>query len=145
MVISPSSWTRGFILRQLCRFQARNLLQFATYTRSIANGRRETVLQIHPNDVRVILTLCVNQNIRWNMDVESTNAAHYVDIIMGTIASQITSLTIVYSTVYSDADQRKHQISASLAFVWGIHRRPVNSLHKWRVTRKMLPFDDVIM
>ena len=41
---------------------------------------------------------------------------------MGAIASQITSLTIVYSTVYSDADQRKHQSSASLAFVWGIHR-----------------------
>ena len=41
---------------------------------------------------------------------------------MTTIASQITSLTVVYSTVYSDADQRKHQSSASLAFVWGIHR-----------------------
>ena len=41
---------------------------------------------------------------------------------MSTIASQITSLTIVYWTVYSDADQRKHQSSASLAFVWGIHR-----------------------
>ena len=64
---------------------------------------------------------------------------------MGTIASQITSLTIVYSTVYSDADQRKYQSSASLAFVWGIHRRPVNSPHKWPVTRKMFPFDDVIM
>ena len=46
---------------------------------------------------------------------------------MGAIASQITSLTIVYSTVYSDADQRKYQSSASLAFVWGIHRWPVNS------------------
>ena len=64
---------------------------------------------------------------------------------MGTKASQITSLTIVYSTVYSDADQRKHQSSASLAFVWGIHRWPVNSPHKWPVTRKMFPFDDVIM
>ena len=64
---------------------------------------------------------------------------------MGAIASQITSLTIVYSTVYSDADQRKHQSSASLAFVWGIHRGPVNSPHKWPVTRKMFPFDDVIM
>ena len=41
---------------------------------------------------------------------------------MGTVASQITSLTIVYTTVYSDADQSKHQSSASLAFVWGIHR-----------------------
>ena len=64
---------------------------------------------------------------------------------MGTMASQITSLTIVYSTGYSDADQRKHQSSASLAFVWGIHRGPVNSPHKWPVTRKMVPFDDVIM
>ena len=52
---------------------------------------------------------------------------HHNDVIMGTIASQITSLTIVYSVVYSDADQRKHQSSASLAFVWGIHRGPVNS------------------
>ena len=64
---------------------------------------------------------------------------------MGTIASQINSLTIVYSTVYSGADQSKHQSSASLAFVWGIHRGPVNSPHKWPVTRKMFPFDDVIM
>ena len=63
----------------------------------------------------------------------------YGDVIMGAIASQITSLTIVYSTVYSDADQRKHRSSASLAFVWGIHRGPVNSPHKWPVTRKMFP------
>ena len=70
---------------------------------------------------------------------------HYNDAIMGAIASLITSFTIVYSTVYSDADQRKHQSSASLAFVWGIHRGPVNSPHKWPVTRKMFPFDDVIM
>ena len=48
--------------------------------------------------------------------------AHYTDVIMTTMVSQITSLTVVYSTVYSDADQRKHQSSASLAFVWGIHR-----------------------
>ena len=69
---------------------------------------------------------------------------HYNDVIMGAIASQITSLTIVYSTVYSDADQRKHQSSASLAFVRGIDRA-VNSPHKWPTTRKMFPFDDVIM
>ena len=50
------------------------------------------------------------------------NANHYNDVIMTTIASQITSLMVVYSTVYSDPDQRKHQSSASLAFVWGIHR-----------------------
>ena len=47
---------------------------------------------------------------------------HYIDVIMTTMASQITSLTVVYSTVYSGADQRKQQSSASLAFVWGIHR-----------------------
>ena len=70
---------------------------------------------------------------------------HYNGVIMGAKASQITSLTIVYSIVYSDADQRKHQSSASLAFVRGIHRWPVNSPHKWPVTRKMFPFDDVIM
>ena len=70
---------------------------------------------------------------------------HYNDVIMSSMASQITSLTIVYSTVYSDADQRKHQSSASLAFVQGIHQSPVNSPHKGPVTRKMFPFDDVIM
>ena len=64
---------------------------------------------------------------------------------MDTMASQITSLTIAYSTVYSGADQRKYQSSASLAFVRGIHRRPVNSTPKWPVRRKMFPFDDVNM
>ena len=69
---------------------------------------------------------------------------HYYDVIMGAIASQITSLTIVYSTVYSDADERRHQSSASLTFVRWIHRGPVNSPHKWPVTRIMFPLDDVI-
>ena len=70
---------------------------------------------------------------------------HYSDVIMSTMASQITSLAIVYTTVYSGADQRKHQSSASLAFVRGIHRWPVNSPHKGPVTRRMFPFDGVIM
>ena len=70
---------------------------------------------------------------------------YYNDVTMSVIASQITSLTSVYSTVYSDADQRKHQSSASLAFVRGIHRWPVNSPHKGPVTRKMFPFDDFII
>ena len=64
---------------------------------------------------------------------------------MGAVGSQITSLTIVYSTVYSGIDERKHLNFASLAFVRGIYRRPVNSPHKWPVTRKMFPFDDVIV
>ena len=55
---------------------------------------------------------------------------------MSALASQITSLTIAYSTVYSSADQRKHQTPRP----W-----PVNSPHKWPVTWKMFPFDGVIM
>ena len=70
---------------------------------------------------------------------------HYNDVILSAMASQITSSTIVCSTVYSGADQRKHQSSASLAFVRGNHRRPVNSPHKRPVTPKMFPFDEVIM
>ena len=61
---------------------------------------------------------------------------NYNDVIMSPIASQITSLAIVYSTVYSDADQRKHQSFASLAVVRGIHRGQVNSPHKGPVTWK---------
>ena len=75
----------------------------------------------------------------------SFNFFHYDDVIMTMLASQITSLTVVYSIVYSGVNQRKHQSSASLAFVREIHRGPVNFPHKWPVTRKMFPFDDVIM
>ena len=71
--------------------------------------------------------------------------SHYNDVIMSAMASQITSLAIVYSIVYSVADQRKHQSPASLAFVQGIHRWPVNSPHKGPATWKMFLFDDVIM
>ena len=70
---------------------------------------------------------------------------HYCDVIMVVMASQITSLTSVYSTVYSGADQRKHESSASLAFVRGIHRWTMNSPHTRPVTGKMFLFDDVIM
>ena len=65
---------------------------------------------------------------------------HYSDVIVGTMASQITSLTIVCPTVYSGAYQTKHQSSASLAFVRGIHRWPVNSPHKRPVSRKIFSF-----
>ena len=60
---------------------------------------------------------------------------------MDAMASQITDLTIVYSTVNSGAEHRKHQSSTSLAFVRGIHRWPVNAPHK----RKWFLFDDVII
>ena len=64
---------------------------------------------------------------------------------MSAMASQIFGVSIVYSTVCSGADQRKHQSSVSLAFVWRIHRQLVNSPQKEPATRKMFPFDDVIM
>ena len=70
---------------------------------------------------------------------------YYSDVIMCSMASQITSLTTVYSAVYSGADQRKHQSSASLAFARGIHRWSVNSPHNCPITQKMFRFDDVIM
>ena len=70
---------------------------------------------------------------------------HYHDVIMSTIASQITGILSVYSAVCSSADQRKHQSSASLVFVSGIRQWPVNSLHKGPVTQKIFSFYDVIM
>ena len=70
---------------------------------------------------------------------------HYNDVTMGAIVSQITSVSNVYSTVYLDADYRKHQSSALLAFVRWIHWWPVNSPYKWPVTRKIFPFDDFFM
>ena len=83
--------------------------------------------------------------VLWMLPIATTIYLHYDDVIMSAIASPITSLTTVYLIVYSRADQRKHQSSAALAFVRGIQRRPVNSPPKGPVTRKMVPFDDVIM
>ena len=80
-----------------------------------------------------------------NYKATQVHVVHYNGIIMGAMASQITSLTIVYSAVYPAADQRKHQSSASLAFVRETHRSPVNAPHQWPVMWKMFPFDDVIM
>ena len=70
---------------------------------------------------------------------------HYSSVIMSALAFQITGVSIVCSTLCSWADQRKHQSPAWLAFVGGIHRRPVVLPHKEPVPRKMFPFDDVIM
>ena len=87
----------------------------------------------------------VDSVLRGHAGGEYIPANHYCDVIMGTMASEITGITIVYSTFHSGADRRKHQSSAAPAFVRGVHRWPMNSPHKWPVTRKMLPFDDVIM
>ena len=84
-------------------------------------------------------------------DAHNTYRSHcyllqnYSDVIMSVMASQITGVVVVYSTVCSGVDQRKHQSSAPLAFVRGIHRWLVNSPHKGPVMRKMFPFDYVIV
>ena len=95
------------------------------------------------------ITSCTHDGVGWCWyaihDFSRSGLIHYDDVIMTMLASQITSLTVVYSIVYSGVHQRKHQSSASLAFVREIHRGPVNFPHKWPVTRKMFPFDDVIM
>ena len=91
-------------------------------------------------------------NIVYNICLRVLTLEHYIRLQWRhnehDMASQITTITtvsIVCSTVCSGADQRIHQSSASLAFVRGIHRWPVDSPHKGPVTRKMFPFDDVIM
>ena len=94
---------------------------------------------IQENSRLCLFIIQVILKIRWYIKI------HYNNVIMSAMASQITSLTIVYSTVYSGINQRKHGSSASLAFVRGIHRWPVNSLHKGPVTRKMFPCHNVIM
>ena len=70
---------------------------------------------------------------------------YYNDVIMSPMASQITSLTIVYSTVYSGADQRKHQKLRATGLCEGNSPMTGEVPHKGPVTRKMFPFDDVIM
>ena len=80
----------------------------------------------------------------WPSNVFAYRLWYYNDVIMSAMA-QITGVSIVYSTVCVGADQRNHQSSASLTFVRGIHRWPLNSPHKGPVTRKVFPFDDVIM
>ena len=93
------------------------------------------------------LLKCTFQNKIYRLSYTSwqQTVKHYSDVRMSAMVSQITDVTLVYSTVCSGADQRKHQSSASLAFVRGIHRWPVNFPHKGPVTRKMFPFDDVIL
>ena len=135
-VVTHLSYHRPLFLTILPTVVSRRIVRSLLYKK---RGRYESVVfaQVVPYPPQI-----------WERSVVAKRrepSKHYNDVIMGTIASQITSLTIVYSTVYSGADQRKHQSSASLAFVRGIHRWPVNSPHKWPVTRKMFPFDDVIM
>ena len=99
-----------------------------------------SIIQQCPSDNQVHI-----KNIGWINHALITKLYRYNDVIISTMTSQITSPTIVYSTVYSDAHQRKDQSSTSLAFVQGLHRWPVNSPHEGPVTRKKFLFNNVIM
>ena len=93
-----------------------------------------------------LVNLAIDGRNCWPHREKSTNGLHhYRDVIVRAIASQVTGVSMVCSTVYSGAVQRKLKSSASLAFVRGIHRWPVDSPHKGPVTRKMFAFDEVIM
>ena len=135
------NFTRDFVTRENYGQIASLVIQKSLFTATRAlffiSSIQTTYHQLHVE--------AYHNQILFVQFTDITAYIHYDDVIMSAIASQITSLTIVYPIVYSDADQRKHQSSASLAFVWGIHQGPVNSPHKWPVTRKMFPFDDVIM
>ena len=95
--------------------------------------------------VHILRVFCKYIKTRSETEIVEQWFTRLVNIKMSMMASQITGVSIVYSTICSGADQRKHQSSASLAFVRGIHRWPVNSPHKRPVMRKMFLFDDVIM
>ena len=92
----------------------RNILTFFIISPSLcpSNARGPSHVTV------IVLTENSDINLKGVEHVGLNRGTHiflYNDVIMGAIASQITSLTIVYSTVYSDADQRKHQGTASLA------------------------------
>ena len=118
-----------------------------SYQHMNSQYKDKTVLRpfyLHDNNIpgQIVLILKHTQSIAFGL---LQLQKKYNDVMIVAMVSQISSLTIVYSTAYSDADQRKHQSPTSLAFVMGIHRWPVNSPHKGPVMRKMFPFDDVIM
>ena len=159
-------WNSVFMLNTLCCHIPLTLsLLFRIWTRQLTLMSQETPRTIRTHtwrwwNVKIkcgsLITLSTftkyicNRHLKLARDgkvwaVFVSSDYHFNDVIMDAMASQITSLTIVYSTVYSVEDQRKHQSSASLAFVWGFHRRQVNPPHKGPVTREMFPFDDVIM
>ena len=91
------------------------------------------------------IQLCLLRLREQNMiSVSFAPNGHHSNVIKSTMASQITSPTIVYSTVCSFTDQSKHQSSASLVLVRGINRWPDNFTHKGPITQRMFPFDGVI-
>ena len=118
---------------------------FDQFTLSVYRGQQ--IIWMHSKSWFWYIEIYLSPLVLLGIELTSDEIYYHdhTGVVMGAVAPQITSLVIVYSTLCSDTDQRKHQSSASLAFVWGIHRGPVNSPHKWPVTRNVFPFDDVII
>ena len=112
----------------------------------VMDCHRTTATSLHLNQYwsSSLTHVCVSRPQRVKSSEAELNK-HYNDVKMSAMGFQITSLTNVYSTVHSGTDQIKYQSSASLAFLQGIHRSSLNFPHKGSVTRKMFPFDDVIL
>ena len=153
---SVDSPHKGPAMRKACQFHNFNLCVFLPDTLChdlpflVVRVIRLAVIKPRPSDflfpLKNLLFLVIGLPWCGKPAANGIQVRHYYnDVIMTAMASQITSLAIVYPKVNSGADQSKHQSSASLAFVRGIPRWPVHSPHKWPVTRKMFPFDDVIM
>ena len=130
LVQSSSQWSTTWVVKNASSHDTDFVV-----TRGAGDCRNRPTLLSLVAPIGVITTVTAKLS-SWRFSVFSGGTSHYCDVIMGAMASQIISLTIVYSTVHSGADQRKHQSFASLAFVRGIHRWPVNPPHKWPVTRK---------
>ena len=107
----------------------KRMLKWYWYQLEICNSLTHVKTGRSLNDIDIVIGYN-NMEFRSKAGDLGTNYMHYNDVIMGAMASQITNLTIVYSTVYSRADERKHQSSASLDFVREIHRWPVNFPYK---------------
>ena len=147
------SYRLMIIIIRLCMLLCTRILKDA----SLALGKRCDAPKIYDicHDANFVFTgdtgSC-HHNSEWCVCVcntdqckTATNTHHYSDVIMRAMMSQITGVSIVCSTVCSGADQRTLQSSASLAFVRGVQRWPMDSPHKGPATRKMFPFDDVII
>ena len=94
-----------------------------------------TLIFLHIKEIYLCL-------IDWNMESHSKIHWNHCNNVISAVASKITGVSIVCKTVSTGSDERKHQSSASMAFLRGIHRWPVKSPHKKPLTRKMFPFEE---
>ena len=132
-VISPQKWP---VTRKIFPFAAVIMCRFSTgvmFGNNMVQNRYRTIVhQYNQNSgdeyQQQQFTLFCSDNSRF----DNSSPQHYSDVTMS-------------SAVCSGGDHSKHQSSASLSFVRGIHRWPVDSTHERPETRKMFPFDDVIM